>query len=219
MKIIGITGNMRSGKDTVAKRMVQTLLDHRKKGLVVHFADHLKEITKLAMGWTDQHVYGDLKDVTDPNWLVSPRYVLQTLGTEYFRKHVDEQFWVKFLLSEEKINHYYKKGVDYLIIPDVRFNNEAEKIKELGGAVLRVKRDGVNITQHASEAGVDDKFVDGNITNNSTLLWLHHMVDAKVLQILGYAKNSVEPTLEERLSEMRSAINRFNEEVGYDEVI
>jgi hypothetical protein len=86
---------------------------------------------------------------------------------------------------------------DFVLIGDVRFQNEAEWVVDSGGIIIHLTRDGaqgkVGIPEHPSEAGIDfsvTKFNKGvnyyEVTNNSTQLELKH----KLEQIIEYCKGN-----------------------------
>lgn len=110
-KIICISGQAESGKDTFANYIQLGLEDNNKKVLKVHYADLVKYICSNYLNWNGQ------KDE-------SGRTLLQTFGTDIVRAH-DKDYWVKFIANTleltDKLIHY-----DYIIIPDCRFPNELD---------------------------------------------------------------------------------------------
>ena len=154
--IIGISGKMGSGKDTTAKFIQEILPTYN----IVHFADILKEVCSSLFGISKFYFYGD-KNYKVPNYDFTVREIMQKVGT-FVRQEFGEDFWIKRLFQE------YKN--EYIIIADVRFLNEANKIKELGGQLLRIERDDVTQCNHISETELDDydKF-DAIIYNNGSI--------------------------------------------------
>lgn len=150
MKLLGICGKAGSGKDTAATHFVVTY-----DWELYHFADPLKEACAAAFGIEKFRFYAaEEKEIPDPYWLLSPREIAQYVGTEMFRTF-DPDFWIKrFKLQAQQ---YAKDGAVGLVIPDVRFENEAEAIVDSGGFLIELVRDGadgnVGIANHASEAG------------------------------------------------------------------
>jgi hypothetical protein len=146
--LIGICGAPGAGKDTLANQLVS--FDVYEK---YRFADPLKAM--LAQFhikpdvWEDQ----DAKERTIP-WLgKSPRFLAQTLGTEWGRDLVHRDIWV--LMAKGRWNVLNAAGAGRMVISDVRFLNEAQWIKEAGGILIRVCRDGtenVGRAYHRSEA-------------------------------------------------------------------
>jgi hypothetical protein len=64
---------------------------------------------------------------------LTPRKLLQLLGTECGREIIHPQIWVNALFAD------YEKDSEW-IVTDVRFPNEAQAIKDKGGIVIRVNR-------------------------------------------------------------------------------
>jgi len=159
--LIGLTGESRCGKDTVA-----TML-----GLPgYHFAKPMKDACRIIFGWNDEHLYGDLKEVVDPNFGISPREALQTMGTDWGRNMINKDLWLKRAQIEINRN-------EHLVISDVRMDNEARLIKSNGGIIVKIIRDDKPVVRdHESEDGVSEQFVDRVIHNDGTLNQLKSMV-------------------------------------------
>lgn len=99
-------------------------------------------LTKVAK---DQYHYWQRE--SDGEWFpqfVSPRVALQTLGTEWGRR-LYENIWLDACL-----NHIVRTGNDKHAIPDVRFRNELDGIRNAGGVVIRLLR-GERQSSHPSE--------------------------------------------------------------------
>jgi len=138
--IIGICGLIGSGKGTVA----DVLVDHGFKK--VSFADKLKDGVSTIFGWDRAMLEGDTdesrtwREQRDDFWSaetemeVTPRLVLQLFGTDCLRNGFHDGVWVSLLKKTilENPGNY--------VIPDVRFRNEQNMIRELGGQVWRIQR-------------------------------------------------------------------------------
>ena len=170
--IIGITGHARHGKDSTADVIVK-YFGYKKHAL----ADVMKEACRVIFGWTDEHLYGDLKEVIDPRYGISPRHALQTLGTEWgqyelskydsFKETTGRKLWVNSLLNRVHGD---------TVIADVRFPHEAEAIRERGGFIFRVNRDYEIDLSHESERAIDEINPDFVIKNLGTLTDLEWQV-------------------------------------------
>ena len=178
MKLIGITGKARSGKDTAASYLAH------KHGLIRYsFATPMKAAIKAMLGLSDRHMDGDLKEAEIP-WLgVSPRRIMQTLGTEWGRETIREDLWV--VLAQRQWDQVSNPTEDTfhtgMIVPDVRFEDEADFIRRNGGVVIHIKRDAAaQIESHKSEAGVRVCAGDLVIANNGTLADLYHVLRREV---------------------------------------
>lgn len=98
----------------------------------------------------------------------SPRYAMQTLGTEWGRSAMGEDFWTS--LARRKIDSIVAGGKP-VVVDDMRFENEAHMIREFGGAALvRITRPSVAPKKglfggHKSEGGLEGISFDLEITN------------------------------------------------------
>jgi hypothetical protein len=181
--IIGITGNMRSGKDTMA--------DVLNKGFGFShcsFAGKMKECLQIIFGWSPEYIE-DHKDHVDPKWGVSPRQVLQIMGTEFgqfmlmekfpeFKKTTGRKLWSNALLNS------MSPAYDYAI-SDVRFLHEVEAIRDVGGIIVKIVRPNYPVnTSHASEQDIPKIKEDYKIVNDGTLMEYMEAVSAWAEQTL-----------------------------------
>lgn len=247
--IIGISGKIGSGKDTVGK-IIQGLvigeedfvdgisgfleyyddIDEERTPLpcqIKKFADTLKDIICMLIGCTREQLEdADFKNTelgeewvcwflpddkypklfpksADIEWIargekyferkLTPRMLLQLLGTECGRNIIHPNIWVNALMSEYKwINN--PNGIlrnmvaPNWIITDMRFPNELKAVKDRGGITIRVnsnfKHGGngasvykgpskgnrkVEPVEHESETALDSTEFDYVIDNNGTL--------------------------------------------------
>ena len=194
--ILGITGLIGSGKDTIADYLTT---HHGFKR--ISFAASLKDAVAAVFGWNREYLEGTTKasrawrEQKDEWWSnrlgmdITPRWILQYWGTDVFRNHFHNDIWVASL--ENKLLNT-KEDV---VITYCRFSNEVIAIRNAGGIVIRVKRgpdpiwydtaiaynkglgdktelDNLNI--HASEyssVGLDYDFI---VENNETIDALHN---------------------------------------------
>ena len=178
MKIIGLTGPAGSGKDTVRQMLEQ---NHHCTGLA--FADPMRamlapllDLCGVGNEWMTQR---ELKELPIPGLGQSYRVLAQRLGTEWGRS-IDPDFWVKVAAASmaEVMNI---KGPDTVfVISDVRFDNEAQWVKDHGGVIWHIHRPAAQaVAAHQSENGIRPELVDLNILNNNTLSDL----DVEVMQM------------------------------------
>jgi hypothetical protein len=98
-----------------------------------------------------------LVEVTDTSSL-AVRTLLQKVGTDCFRNQIHPDFWVyRALKAVESVN------APVVVFPDVRFKNELEIIKKMGGYTIFVERVGyvTDVDPHPSEQeliGIRNKF-------------------------------------------------------------
>lgn len=171
---IGISGWARAGKDTIADHMVA---EHgfTKQSFAAPMKDALYALnpritvndvcnTALKTG-VDVYGWDDLKQHGP-----EIRGLLQRFGTEVGREMWGENFWVDMAIN--KIPDGSK-----VVFADVRFPNEADAIKELGGEVWRVERfNSGPANDHISEHALDDYSFDHLIRNYNGLESLYSTV-------------------------------------------
>jgi hypothetical protein len=174
MVLIGIMGKIRSGKSTAANHLVSNYQFVEKS-----FAEPLKLGCKEIFILSDEQVFGtqEQKEAPDDRWWGhSGREILQFVGTQLLRKQL------KNLIPEigedifvHSFELWYKKEIMAnpnlrVVISDVRFQNEFDCIKRLGGIVIKINRPDIKSTStHESEIEMD-KIInyDHLIQNNCT---------------------------------------------------
>lgn len=165
MRLIGIHGPARSGKDTLASYLLSNLSDDWTRS---SFADPIKNmLTAIGVDCSD-----DAKASIDECFGVTPRHMMQTLGTEWGRHMIDGDIWVK---AFARLN----AGM-CVIVPDVRFENEAALVREHGVLIHLTGRGGIE-GNHASENPIEFKPGDIVIDNSRDLSWLHAQVDSNAV--------------------------------------
>jgi hypothetical protein len=168
--LIGICGAAGAGKDTLAEGIAKIDVY-----FVYHFADPIKQALNAMFGWGMAQWSDREWKEKSIDWLdASPRVLAQTLGTEWGRDQIDEHIWLK--IAQQKYRSIKDSGTLHagrvvgmgMIIPDVRFENEAQWIVDEGGIVLRVHRaDHVPPnTGHSSEGAIPDQLVYSGIFND-----------------------------------------------------
>jgi hypothetical protein len=163
-----------SGKSTVAGH-----LGHMHGAYRLPFAQHLKNMAdQLAylLPFSESDLYeGDKSQVVYQGKTL--RHLLQTLGTEWGRKCMGENFWVDLWAKDAA--GYLEHGCN-VVADDVRFPNEFEAVKKLGGQMWRIVRPGVGEdgTGHSSERGLEGFAFDKTIYNNTDVTALCRSVDA-----------------------------------------
>ena len=174
--IIGISGKIGSGKDSVG-RIIQYLmldenttkyfvkdwinkehylLDTHSNWEIKKFAGKLKQIASILTGATlDQLEDQDFKKLDiGPDWEMTYRELLQKLGTEAMRNGLHENVWVNALMADYTLSSVtlddYGNSLQNVypnwVITDMRFPNEMDVVKAKGGITIRVNRKGFPIT-------------------------------------------------------------------------
>ncbi len=143
MRIVSISGLIGSGKDTAAEHLVQVYGYTR-----LSFSKPLKDITATLFGWDRDMVEGltadhrKKREEVDEWWSekldmdVTPRSMLQMMGTEVMRQNLHQDIWVlaaeRWVLSQNDDAR--------IVITDARFFNELEMVNKMGGNTVGIYR-------------------------------------------------------------------------------
>ena len=157
--LIGIAGRARSGKDTVANFIIAAIGGYR-----YSFADPIRAmLVPLGVDMSDPYWQTRKEDVI-PALGVSPRRMMQTLGTEWGRNLINPDLWI--IMAHQRL---LQNGPG-MVIPDVRFENEAAWVRKHGGWIIHVIRpEAKAVEAHASEDGIEIQDTDAQIFNSGTL--------------------------------------------------
>jgi len=99
------------------------------------------------------------------------REMLQKLGTEAMRNGLHNNVWVNALFADYRAPKMSEDFPSKWLITDVRFENEAEAIKERGGILVRIKRSSSESSgSHPSETALDHYKFDYTIDNNGSMV-------------------------------------------------
>lgn len=167
MQLVGITGKAGAGKDTIADYLVQ---EHH--FIKLSFAGPLKAM--LATVGLPEPTDRAAKELPVEGFNFTWRDAAQKLGTEWGRS-LDPDIWIKIM---ERAIQRFSDDVE-IVFADVRFDNEAEMIRRLGGKILHVTGRAADLganAGHASEAGVTWADGDASISNDSHLEWTFALV-------------------------------------------
>ncbi|MGY6517451.1 MAG: deoxynucleotide monophosphate kinase family protein [Lysobacteraceae bacterium] len=167
MNIIGIAGAAGAGKDTLAQAVASQVEQGGGDVVILHLADPIKAGI-CRMFHLGPEVFNDreLKEKELP-WLgASPRRLAQTLGTEWGRMTLGDDVWLRVLWREvEQCARVLGDDVTVLI-PDVRFANEASWLRERGAVIVEVTRPNrQNVEAHVSEQGIAPELPDIRVVN------------------------------------------------------
>jgi len=172
--LIGLTGMELAGKDTVAGHL------HRQHQFFpMAFADPLREGIKAMFGLGEWNFTPEGKERVVA-WIgKSPRELLQTLGTQWGRDLVHRQIWCRHM--HRRLQEYQDNWAASVVIPDVRFVDEARFIHSHGGVIWRVIRPGAETTAHSDHTSEQEQqriVADVELLNDGTIQALQRAVDA-----------------------------------------
>jgi len=197
-KIIGILGFIGSGKGTIG-----AYLEEKHGYLPISFAGSLKDACAAIFCWDrallegDTHESRSWRERTDDYWStkmgrhITPRWVLQYIGTDLLRNQFFEDIWVSSL--EKRISTYDRN----IVITDVRFPNEVQMLKVLGASLWWVKRG--TLPEWYECALSDPKSMAKNFPNvhSSEFSWISQgpFVEIQNTGTLGELQNNIDRLL------------------------
>lgn len=164
--IVGLSGKAGAGKDTIADYLVKL---HGFEKL--SFAQPLKDmLAVLGVDVTNR------EHKEDPDFGLcgrSPRFLMQTLGTEWGRDIVHKNLWIHLLENNIRPGRRY-------VVSDVRFEDEAAWLRRVG-RLWHVRRELISpplgaSAQHVSENGIIPITGEPIINNNASFDALFEVV-------------------------------------------
>jgi len=157
--LCGVAG---SGKSSVARVLER---DYGYK--VLKFADPMKDMLR-ALGLGNRELEGDRKE--SPCALLggrTPRWAMQSLGTEWGRNLMGESFWVD--VWRRRVEALVAEWPEAkLVVDDCRFPNELEAARGLKFSAVRVRRESHSVSAHVSESALDGVWMP-DVVNDGTV--------------------------------------------------
>lgn len=199
MRALGISGLAGSGKTTAALH-IEGRWGFRRK----HIATPLRAMLAVllrANGLDEETIHryleGDLKETVIPELGVTSRQAQITLGTEWGRQLISPDLWART----------WARGIgltDRVMNDSVRFLNEEEVIREMGGITIMIERPGAEPAAyrwnglgrtlygttglmwgvHDSER-TDRLMPDYTIVNDGSVEDLHRALDEVMMDAMG----------------------------------
>lgn len=140
-KLIAFTGPIGSGKTTAAKELYTLGFQ------IIRFAGPLKAMLR-CLGLTEEHTDGRWKEEPIPLLgYKTPRYAMQTLGTEWGRDLICKDLWINVWREAVERNRKFSP----IVVDDVRFENEVQAVRQLDGIVIFIDRPNKTWERHLSE--------------------------------------------------------------------
>lgn len=194
--LIGLTGFKSSGKDTTCgiiynETATEVVVERR------GFADALKLFSAAAFGlagtdeakleWANaakEEHFVDLYDEYGDYERLTFREFFQNVGLAA-RDQFGENCWIDQVLPDPPASYLRAAfpGVDLVVITDLRFENEADRVKQLGGAIWEVQRPGLEPDGHLSEEPLPRKYIDRVINNSGDIVALTQEVQAALKEV------------------------------------
>lgn len=181
--IVGLTGPAGVGKDTAANVMVRelgftrlALADPIKKAITIldpflnKFGDRL---TADLAAFESDGVIGSESYFRAWDYvkqMPEARRLLQVFGSEVGRDMFGENVWIDKMYRDAE-------GLPLVVVPDIRFHNEATFLKRHNGFVVSIRRPGVGpVNDHISDRGLPATLIDYTLPNDGDLRQFEELV-------------------------------------------
>lgn len=161
MDIYAFGHKKRVGKDTAAGMLLKIIAERFPHTYIqkVSFARKMKEMCFQLYRWDglmhpDQYECvhnAELRDVPLPTIGKTPRQIWIEFGTTVGRS-IYENTWVD-LLIRGPVGGLPKASI--MIISDLRFPNEAARIREFGGKLIKIENPRVPVTDDVADVALD----------------------------------------------------------------
>lgn len=185
--LVGVTGYSGSGKDTAADMIGSYLGSPHEK---LRMATALKAFFTISTGMPfdqeDRSIYHKLAKGFEPltvrDWLVEVGMALRAYDKEFQIKT-----WKR--LFAEMMQFHRHKNLVVFTIPDIRFPNEADMVRNLGGKIVEVQ--GKKVIDNPAELGPDTIKPDIVVNNSGSIqdLWKACNIASKLIKAVEYEGN------------------------------
>ncbi len=173
-RLLGFAGRAGVGKSTTADWFV-----HAQDFVRLSYATPLKEACSALTGLPMKYFTDiELKEQIIPGLNVTPRIIMQKMGTDFIREMIDPDFWIWRMRQSVSENSHRN-----IVIDDIRFSNEAQFVRVNGGIVIHLNRSYDSVTDqmnHASEIPLiphdDDMFIESLETSADTALLINGLL-------------------------------------------
>lgn len=181
--VIGISGKKGAGKTTVGEEVARILGAAR-----VDLADEIKEICARHFSATTEQLYGteSQKNERLPCGLTA-RQVMQRVGKAF--REIDPNAWLRPFMQEVRENREELDDVP-VVVCDVRYPNEVDAIRNMGGVVIRLTR-APFADSHETECALDGYEGFDYVLDNDGMT-----VEATVKAVLTWLEERGLPALE-----------------------
>lgn len=188
--LIGLSGRAGAGKDEFLRALTGGVYlgthwfaaptAERFAGPLKGMLRHLLKCAGVHPAIIERYIEGDLKETPCPELGgKTPRQAMQTLGTEWGRKLISPTIWVD--TTRRHLQRSLAVGRN-VAVSDVRFDNEVEVIRDLGGVVVRIVRPEADARACEHESEVLPAY-DHVIVNDGTIPEYHQKVRALIVAL------------------------------------
>ncbi len=151
---IAISGKMGTGKDYIINNIFKPYIEDelKKTCLIISFADMIKINLMVHHNKSLEELYQDKFSHKTPEI----RQLLQEEGTEKGRNIYGDDIWIKYLYNWGLLHK--SRGIDFILIPDLRFKNEYNFLNNLGAIIFRINAPKRNEIRLRKESSNDEEY-------------------------------------------------------------
>ncbi|MTD92890.1 hypothetical protein GIW81_00920 [Hyphomicrobium sp. xq] len=181
-----------SGKTTSAKylqnefNLVQASFSNPMKLMLLKFVLNFAPLglaSTAAYSWANQYFENKNLPIREIPGTPTMRHLLDTLGTTWGRTAVHEDVWVE--AARARVNQMRAKGMQGVVFDDVRFQNEADMLRELGGQFVKIVMPGNEASGLQSEGNLEGFPFAAEILNGGDKGALFKVITEVVRPLLG----------------------------------
>ena len=175
-RLIGLAGRAGSGKSTIAR-----LLCEQHAFVEVSLAEPIKRALAAMLDLHPAYLEDPAGRETRLGWLgnTSVQRLMQTLDIGWGRQMIADDIWPT--LARRRIERLTAQAerlhISGIVVSDLRFDNEADLVRSLGGTVWHIVRPAPPVQAHSSEAGIAAQPGDRTLDNTGPVDRLETTLD------------------------------------------
>ena len=146
---------------------------HFRTGSFIKKIDATVPVDEITLNNLAQHTLADLREQSKDDCVIKVRTLMQYYGTEIMRNHIGKEVWVNSTINKAIQNRDY---YGFAVIADVRFVNEWQAIRNIGGKIVHVVRGRLEDKVEHSSEHITSSSSDYEIENNGNLMGLFYKV-------------------------------------------
>lgn len=175
-RLIGLAGRAGTGKSTIAR-----LLCEQHAFVEITLAEPIKRALAAMLDLPRAYLEDRATKDTPIDWLsnTTPQRLMQTLRNGWGRQIIADDLWL--ILARRRIEriaaqpaHMHIAGI---VISDLRYPDEAQFVRDMGGTVWHIVRPAPPVEAHSSEAGITAQPGDRTCDNTGDLDLLETTLD------------------------------------------
>ena len=146
---------------------------HFRTGSFIKKIDATVPIDEITIKDLAENTLAKLRESFKDDCIIKLRTLMQYYGTEVMRNHIGKEVWINTTINKA-IQHRDYYG--FAVIADVRFVNEWQAVRNVGGKIVHVVRGRLEDKVEHSSEHITSSSSDYEIENNGNLMGLFYKV-------------------------------------------